>query len=187
MLNTNIQKIATSIETLTLENNNVFISITAFSFLFSFCLFFVTRFLSWMYWSDWGASPRIERAGMDGSHRTTIINYDVKWPNGITLDLVRKRIYWVDGKLNIIASANYDGSQRRQILYSTDYLRHPFSITTFEDNIYWSDWDKQTVFKANKFNGKGVEAVTALHQVSGNKHNIKLIMTGKQLSSQRKV
>jgi len=22
----------------------------------------------WMYWSDWGASPRIERAGMDGSH-----------------------------------------------------------------------------------------------------------------------
>nr|XP_036228573.1 low-density lipoprotein receptor isoform X5 [Bactrocera oleae]XP_036228574.1 low-density lipoprotein receptor isoform X5 [Bactrocera oleae]XP_036228575.1 low-density lipoprotein receptor isoform X5 [Bactrocera oleae] len=119
----------------------------------------------WMYWSDWGASPRIERAGMDGSHRTTIINYDVKWPNGITLDLVRKRIYWVDGKLNIIASANYDGSQRRQILYSTDYLRHPFSITTFEDNIYWSDWDKQTVFKANKFNGKGVEAVTALHQL----------------------
>ncbi|XP_036332592.1 very low-density lipoprotein receptor isoform X3 [Rhagoletis pomonella] len=119
----------------------------------------------WMYWSDWGASPRIERAGMDGSHRTTIINYDVKWPNGITLDLVRKRIYWVDGKLNVISSANYDGSQRRQILYSTEYLRHPFSITTFEDSIYWTDWDKQTVFKANKFNGKGVEAITALHQL----------------------
>ncbi|XP_020717556.1 low-density lipoprotein receptor isoform X9 [Ceratitis capitata] len=119
----------------------------------------------WMYWSDWGASPRIERAGMDGSHRTTIINYDVKWPNGITLDLVRKRIYWVDGKLNVISSANYDGSQRRQVLYSTEYLRHPFSITTFEDSIYWTDWDKQTVFKANKFNGKGVEAITALHQL----------------------
>ncbi|XP_059219896.1 low-density lipoprotein receptor isoform X5 [Stomoxys calcitrans] len=119
----------------------------------------------WMYWSDWGASPRIERAGMDGSHRTTIINYDVKWPNGITLDLVRKRIYWVDGKLNIISSANYDGSQRRQILYSTEYLRHPFSITTFEDSIYWTDWDKQTVFKANKFNGEGVKPITALHML----------------------
>ncbi|XP_065355070.1 very low-density lipoprotein receptor-like isoform X5 [Calliphora vicina] len=119
----------------------------------------------WMYWSDWGASPRIERAGMDGSHRTTIINYDVKWPNGITLDLVRKRIYWVDGKLNIISSANYDGSQRRQILYSTEYLRHPFSITTFEDYIYWTDWDKQTVFKANKFNGEGVEPITAVHML----------------------
>ncbi|XP_001359537.5 low-density lipoprotein receptor isoform X5 [Drosophila pseudoobscura] len=119
----------------------------------------------WMYWSDWGASPRIERAGMDGSHRTTIISYDVKWPNGITLDLVRKRIYWVDGKLNVISSANYDGSQRRQILYSTEYLRHPFSITTFEDYIYWTDWDKQTVFKANKFTGEGVEPITAVHML----------------------
>ncbi|KAH8358574.1 hypothetical protein KR093_000879 [Drosophila rubida] len=119
----------------------------------------------WMYWSDWGASPRIERAGMDGSHRTTIINYDVKWPNGITLDMVRKRLYWVDGKLNVISSANYDGSQRRQILYSTEYLRHPFSITTFEDYIYWTDWDKQTVFKANKFTGEGVEPITATHML----------------------
>lgn len=118
-----------------------------------------------MYWSDWGATPRIERAGMDGSHRTTIVNYDVKWPNGITLDLVRKRIYWVDGKLNIIASANYDGSERRQILYSTEYLRHPFSITTFEDHVYWTDWDKQTVFKANKFTGSDVQAITAIHMV----------------------
>ncbi|XP_034485349.1 low-density lipoprotein receptor-like isoform X10 [Drosophila innubila] len=119
----------------------------------------------WMYWSDWGASPRIERAGMDGSHRTTIINYDIKWPNGITLDLVLKRIYWVDGKLNVISSANYDGSQRRQILYSTEYLRHPFSISTFEDYIYWSDWEKQTIFKANKFTGEGVEPITAVHML----------------------
>ncbi|KPU79989.1 uncharacterized protein Dana_GF18234, isoform G [Drosophila ananassae] len=119
----------------------------------------------WMYWSDWGASPRIERAGMDGSHRTTIISYDVKWPNGITLDLVLKRIYWVDGKLNIISSANYDGSQRRQVLYSSEYLRHPFSITTFEDHVYWTDWDKQAVFKANKFTGEDVEAVTATHMI----------------------
>ncbi|XP_017101897.2 very low-density lipoprotein receptor isoform X3 [Drosophila bipectinata] len=119
----------------------------------------------WMYWSDWGASPRIERAGMDGSHRTAIITYDVKWPNGITLDLVLKRIYWVDGKLNIISSANFDGTQRRQVLYSSEYLRHPFSITTFEDHVYWTDWDKQAVFKANKFTGEDVEAVTATHML----------------------
>ncbi|XP_017052477.1 very low-density lipoprotein receptor isoform X1 [Drosophila ficusphila] len=119
----------------------------------------------WMYWSDWGASPKIERAGMDGSHRTTIISYDVKWPNGITLDLVTKRIYWVDGKLNVISSANYDGSQRRQVLYSGEYLRHPFSITTFEDYVYWTDWDKQAVFKANKFTGEDVEPVTAVHML----------------------
>ncbi|XP_013194690.2 very low-density lipoprotein receptor isoform X3 [Amyelois transitella] len=117
----------------------------------------------WMYWTDWGQTPKIERAGMDGSHRQTIVAYDVKWPNGLTLDLVRKRVYWVDAKMNTISSCNYDGSSRRVILYSTDVLRHPFSITTFEDWVYWTDWDKTAVYRANKFNGKDVEAITSTH------------------------
>ncbi|CAH2989503.1 unnamed protein product [Chilo suppressalis] len=117
----------------------------------------------WMYWTDWGQVPKIERAGMDGSHRQTIVSYDVKWPNGLTLDLVRKRVYWVDAKMNTISSCNYDGTGRRVILYSTDVLRHPFSITTFEDWVYWTDWDKTAVYRANKFNGKDVEAITSTH------------------------
>ncbi|XP_026758774.2 very low-density lipoprotein receptor isoform X5 [Galleria mellonella] len=117
----------------------------------------------WMYWTDWGQTPKIERAGMDGSQRQTIVSYEVKWPNGLTLDLVRKRVYWVDAKLNTISSCNYDGSARRVILYSTDVLRHPFSITTFEDWVYWTDWDKTAVYRANKFNGKDVEAITSTH------------------------
>lgn len=49
----------------------------------------------WMYWSDWGVNSKIERAGMDGTHRQSIVTFDVKWPNGISLDLVKKRLYWV--------------------------------------------------------------------------------------------
>lgn len=120
----------------------------------------------WMYWTDWGTEPKIERAGMDGSHRQTIVNYEVKWPNGLTLDLVKRQVYWVDAKLNTISSCDYDGKNRRVILYSPDVLQHPFSVTTFEDWVYWSDWDKQAVFKANKFNGKDVTPVTATHMVS---------------------
>lgn len=162
----------------------------------------------WMYWTDWGANPRIERAGMDGTHRQTIVSYDVKWPNGLTLDLVQKRVYWVntkymylshsfilcvndanwlskrllnkhdvskiqlsltkqvDAKLNVISSCNYDGTGRNIVLHSTDTLRHPFSVTTFEDYVFWTDWDKEAVFRANKFNGKDVEPVTALHMVT---------------------
>lgn len=118
-----------------------------------------------MYWTDWGSNPRIERAGMDGSHRQIIINNNIKWANGLTLDLVLNRIYWVDAKLNIISSCNYDGSDRRVILYSSEFLRHPFSITTFEDYVYWTDWDKAAVFKANKFNGSEIQAITAMRMV----------------------
>ena len=65
------------------------------------------------FWSDWGESPKIERAGMDGSHRSAIINEGVRWPNGITLDLVLDRIYWIDAKLNLIGSADLDGANSR--------------------------------------------------------------------------
>ncbi|KAK9874940.1 hypothetical protein WA026_005757 [Henosepilachna vigintioctopunctata] len=114
----------------------------------------------WMFWTDWGSNAKIERAGMDGSHRQTIVGYDVRWPNGLSLDLMQKRIYWVDAKLNIISSCDYNGGNRRIILSSPEYLRHPFSITTFEDWVYWTDWDKAAVFKANKFTGMEVQAVT---------------------------
>ncbi|XP_012225326.1 very low-density lipoprotein receptor-like isoform X2 [Linepithema humile] len=116
----------------------------------------------WMFWTDWSDEARIERAGMDGTHRSVIVGNDVKWPNGLTLDLIGKRVYWVDAKLNIIGSCNYDGTGRRTVLFSPVTLRHPFSITTFEDYVYWSDWDKETIFKANKFTGLEVEAVTSI-------------------------
>lgn len=72
----------------------------------------------------------------------------------------------VDAKLNVISSCNYDGTGRNIVLHSTDTLRHPFSVTTFEDYVFWTDWDKEAVFRANKFNGKDVEPVTALHMVT---------------------
>ncbi|EEB15646.1 Very low-density lipoprotein receptor precursor, putative [Pediculus humanus corporis] len=119
----------------------------------------------WMYWTDWGSEPKIERAGMDGSHRQVIVSYEMKWPNGLTLDLVLKKIYWADAKMNTISSCNFDGTNRRIILFSQNYLQHPFSITTFEDLVYWTDWDKKAVYKANKFTGKDVVAVTATHML----------------------
>ncbi|XP_073999056.1 low-density lipoprotein receptor-like isoform X3 [Rhodnius prolixus] len=119
----------------------------------------------WMYWSDWGKEGRIERAGLDGSHRQVIVSYDIRWPNGLTLDLVRKRLYWVDAKLNLISSVNYDGSGRRVVLRSTETLHHPFSISVFEDFVYWTDWDKQAIFKANKFDGSNVTAITAIRML----------------------
>nr|XP_022915295.1 very low-density lipoprotein receptor-like isoform X2 [Onthophagus taurus] len=119
----------------------------------------------WMFWTDWGSEPKIERAGMDGSHRGTIVSFDIKWPNGLTLDLVKKRVYWVDAKLNEISSCEFNGSERKLILASSESLRHPFSITTFEDWIYWTDWDKSGVFKANKFTGKNVTAVTSTQMI----------------------
>ncbi|XP_040568074.1 low-density lipoprotein receptor-related protein 8 isoform X1 [Lepeophtheirus salmonis] len=117
----------------------------------------------WMFWSDWGEDPKIERAGMDGSHRETIISETLRWPNGITLDLVLDKLYWIDAKLNIVGSSDLDGSNSRVVYYSKQNLKHPFSISIFEDWMYWTDWERKAIFRANKFNGKDVEPLSSLH------------------------
>ena len=37
----------------------------------------------------------------------------VRWPNGLTLDLVMEKLYWVDAKLHVIGCSNFDGSNIR--------------------------------------------------------------------------
>lgn len=69
-----------------------------------------------MFWTDWGDHPRIERAGLDGFNRTTIISTKVSWPNGLTIDYPTKKIYFADSRLDYIDYANYDGSGRRQVI-----------------------------------------------------------------------
>ena len=75
-----------------------------------------------MYWSDWGELPKIERAGMDGNHssRSVLVQDDIFWPNGLTLDYTEERVYWMDAKLSYIHSMKFDGSDRQV----GKYLRH---------------------------------------------------------------
>ena len=56
--------------------------------------------------------PRIERAYMDGSNRKDLVTTKLGWPGGITLDLVSKRVYWVDSRFDYIETVTYDGLKR---------------------------------------------------------------------------
>lgn len=38
-----------------------------------------------LYWTDWGNSPKIERAYLDGDARTELITTNLQWPNGLTI------------------------------------------------------------------------------------------------------
>jgi hypothetical protein len=58
----------------------------------------LTRYL---FWTDWGARPRIERVDMDGTDRRVIVDDDLAWPNGLTIDAREERIYWADAKTEV--------------------------------------------------------------------------------------
>ncbi|KAJ8966731.1 hypothetical protein NQ317_010603 [Molorchus minor] len=97
----------------------------------------------WLFWTDWGENPRIERIGMDGTNRSTIINTKIYWPNGLTLTRPLK-----------------DG--RQQVLAGSHYLLHPHSLTIFEDTLYWTDRQLNRVLSAHKFKGNNQTVVSHL-------------------------
>ena len=101
-----------------------------------------------MYWTDWGKLPKIERAALDGSHRITLVNTSVAWPNGLTIDYLFRKIYWADAKLDKIEVMNLDGSNRRVVL--NDRLPHIFGLTVLGDRLYWTDWQKRVIESADK-------------------------------------
>ena len=52
-----------------------------------------------MYYTDWGRNPRIERASMAGRNPQQLINTDLGWPNGLTIDFDEDMMYWADALL----------------------------------------------------------------------------------------
>jgi low-density lipoprotein receptor-related protein 4 len=80
----------------------------------------------YIYWSDWGEPPRIERAMMDGSQRKIIINTDLGYPIGLALDYKEKRLYWADALKERIETSDIHGGNRVQLI---THATNPFGLT----------------------------------------------------------
>ena len=104
-----------------------------------------------MFWTDWGAAPKIETATLNGTERTTLVNTNLQWPNGITLDRKRRLVFWVDAGKDRLESINYDGN-KRTLLFARNNV-HFFGVTFNSPYIFVSEWDHKSVFKINISNG----------------------------------
>ncbi len=135
----------------------------------------------WMFITDWGFEPRIERISMDGANRTTIVNTDLGWPNGITIDYEGEKIYWTDALLDRIEYCNFDGSGRIVLENNATDLVHPFAITLEGDLLFWTEWSENKIFFTHKLLPEnqvlvnyllsipfGIEAITPDRQMDGN-------------------
>lgn len=68
--------------------------------------------LRYMFWSDWAPErPSVNRANLDGSNVKRLFeSTKVMWPNGVAVDYIAERLYWVDAREDYIASCNMDGN-----------------------------------------------------------------------------
>ena len=103
-----------------------------------------------MYWTDWGYHPKIERADMTGKHRVALVNSRLSWPNGLTLDTDKNRLYWVDARFDKLEYLHLSTNSRVTLISSSATLPHPFGLTLLGDYLYWTDWRNYAVYRANK-------------------------------------
>ena len=52
-----------------------------------------------------------------------------------------------------IAYADFDGKNKHVVL-KAEHAPHAFSLSVFDDHLFWSDWHIKGIVRANKFTGK---------------------------------
>ncbi len=105
----------------------------------------------YLFWTDWGDVPRIERANPDGSDRTLLIDdTDLTFPNGLALDSQGARLYWCDAGTDRIESCDLNGNDRRIIaeLTRTSYIS-PFDIAVYDGFVYWTELSSSRIIRLN--------------------------------------
>ncbi len=112
-----------------------------------------------MYWTDWGAIPKIERASMDGSNREVLHSTGLTWPNALTIDYADQRIYWADASLDRIEYSNVDGSGREVLETEDNGLGHAFSMTLDKNILYWTELSDFSVYSTHKLLGANIVPV----------------------------
>ncbi|KAI1297176.1 Low-density lipoprotein receptor-related protein 6 [Halotydeus destructor] len=104
-----------------------------------------------MFWTEVGSSAKIERAALDGSGRTIIVN-STGWPNGLAIDYGENRIYWCDAKVDSLETAKFDGSDRIIMVHGLFSVPHPYGFTFLDDYVYWTDWQRRSIERLHKHN-----------------------------------
>ncbi|KAG7199404.1 hypothetical protein KM043_014034 [Ampulex compressa] len=115
----------------------------------------------YMFWTDWApGNASVSRANLDGSNvKRLFVKPTVEWPNGITIDHISERIYWVDAREDYIGMSDFDGRGFKKIIEKDERVSHPFAVAVFKDNMYWDDWKQSMIFVADKDHGVGITTI----------------------------
>ncbi|XP_006872431.1 PREDICTED: nidogen-2 [Chrysochloris asiatica] len=105
-----------------------------------------------LYWTDWNReAPKIEISSLSGENRRILVNKDIGLPNGLTFDSFSKLLCWADAGTKKLECTLPDGTGRRVI---QNNLNYPFSIVSYTDHFYHTDWRRDGVISINKHSGQ---------------------------------
>ncbi|NXG04391.1 NID2 protein, partial [Sakesphorus luctuosus] len=104
-----------------------------------------------LYWTDWNReAPKIETSTVNGANRRVLVHTDIGLPNGLTFDPFSKLLCWADAGTKHLECTFPDGTGRRVI---QNNLNYPFSIISYANHFYHTDWRRDGVIAVNKDTG----------------------------------
>ena len=120
-----------------------------------------------MYWTHlyyWNQKPKIERADLDGGNRRIAIHLGCSgdaYPSGLTLDVAKNWLYWVDRYLEKLEVYEFPTNTRREIIRSGEeaFLRNPTGLALFRDHLFWTDSSWTGIYRVDRGTGENVENV----------------------------
>ena len=109
-------------------------------------------------WSSWGLDPVLERSNLDGSDREVIVTSGGR-ATGLTVDSALKLLLWTDQDG---LSISYTSLTQPGEVKKLTTMGHPYALTSYKSNLFWTDWSSHQVYKAALLNisGAGLELMT---------------------------
>ena len=118
-----------------------------------------------MFWCNAGSIKAIQMSSMDGRGVKSIIDTNIATVSGLTLDRIQERVYWIDYVQKSIESCTYDGMNRFTLLRNDRLIQSAFSLTLFEDHLYWVDTKLFALRAMKRYNGsRPITVVATLHE-----------------------
>ncbi|KAK7507346.1 hypothetical protein BaRGS_00001281, partial [Batillaria attramentaria] len=104
----------------------------------------------YLFYADWSTSAVIGRADLDGANVKLLVQKKIVHPHGITLDYVKRHVYWGDSFLDFIERVDYAGNDRRVIAHGLNVL-HVFSMALLENNLYIINHHNNSIVRLHRY------------------------------------
>uniref|UniRef100_K1QLD4 Low-density lipoprotein receptor-related protein 6 n=1 Tax=Magallana gigas TaxID=29159 RepID=K1QLD4_MAGGI len=115
-----------------------------------------------LFWTDTGIQPKIERSLLDGSKRKVLVWSGILYPVSIAVDVHSNTIYFTDSARETVESCDLEGNARRILFYETNSVF--YGIETFKNYVIVSDQTSNRILVLS--NSTGQKMVTPLRTSS---------------------
>uniref|UniRef100_A0A8C1LHS8 Nidogen 2b (osteonidogen) n=1 Tax=Cyprinus carpio TaxID=7962 RepID=A0A8C1LHS8_CYPCA len=95
-----------------------------------------------LYWTDFGRHT-IYRVLLEfGSEPEAIISQGLVQPEGIAVDTVHRKLFWVDSGKDRIETSDLDGRNRKVLIDSDLVNPRAIVVDAKSGTLYWTDWNR---------------------------------------------